>query len=1186
MKNKKLLKVVSLMALATTCVASGVLALNTKVANAASEDVFHELGASVRVSTTDKGIRFAFGLPEDKTGDGYEIGTLVIPKDVLGDDVLNHNSDTVDAVAVDYTPIPCTKNWVPNEELDGAQDGYNYYNAALTDIPELNYNTVLVARSYYKDNEGNYTYSDPVERSIGYVASAALNDGYNDTKNILTGIVSTGYGDTALTVEGGEELLSVADASTLTASNEKGYLPVWSSSNPNVATVDKTGKVTAVKGGETTVTATIGNVTAEKTVYVIGEGLYADQLGMRVNGYNMTNNPTYMTMNIGANGEMIIGAKFQASWDNYHAGLVWNNIASAAYYDTLVANGYKYLTFDLKVDGADEDKVSDLYVFCGQQLDKIEQVDGVYKVKVLVSDISRVYDAITTNLPNDNRQGQIGTRHGMFLAWRDNRGTDRGVERNYVFTISNPKFTIPTLEVDFAEDNTDLIEVGKTTTLTAQTNVGGEITWSSSNEAIATVVDGVVTGVKGGEVTITATSADGLTESETVYVVGDGLYSDQIGARMNGWNMSSNVDYCGVTTGENGETVITSQFLANATYSPALVLRNMYSKAYYQALIASGYTKLTFGLKVEGDVTDLYVFGKQVSALPQNNGVYAVVVDVQHIVNHYDTMNTIATSGSQVGQASSLAAKLISWKSPANDWSSTRNYVFTIANATFNKAATLAVDFATGSEASIIASNTTTLVATSNWDTDFVEWTTSDDTIATVVNGVVTGVASGEVTITATLDGVSVSKNITVVAPTLDVEFETDGKDLIDVNETTSLIAYTNGNVDNVEWTTSDATIATVQDGIVMGMKGGEATITATLAGVSVSKTVYVVGAGLYSDQIGVLNAGWNYTNKEGYFSMETGANGEMIATTTIKAVTATPSALTVRNLFTKAYYEKLIANGYTKLAFTLNVGGENAANVSDLYVFNKKLTGFAKNANGDYVISADLQTLVDYYDTIATLGHDVAATKDQFNIMLLGWKDTTNNWAARNYVFTISEAQFVKGILFADNFGMRIQGNVKTDNANYITMELGENNELIINAKFEATSAVNGNGYHAGLVFRGMGNTDYYNALKAQGYTKVTFDLKIEGKTAADTLENMVVFCGQQISSLQKVGDVYKVEFTLDKLIEQLGTINQIDPDLGGQKGTTGSRSAMFLAWRDNRASDIGTSKSFTITISNAMYV
>ena len=688
MKNKKLLKVVSLMALATTCVASGVLALNTKVASAASEGVFHELGASVRVSTTDKGIRFAFGLPEDKTGDGYEIGTLVIPKDVLGDAVLNHNNDTVDAVAVDYVSIPCTKNWLPNEELDGAQDGYNYYNAALTGIPELNYNTVLVARSYYKDSEGNYTYSDPIERSIGYVASAALNDGYKDTKNILTSIVSTGYGDTALTVEGGEELLSVADASTLTASNEKGYLPVWSSSNPNVATVDKTGKVTAVKGGETTVTATIGNVTAKKTVYVIGEGLYADQLGMRVNGYNMTNNPTYMTMNIGANGEMIIGAKFQASWDNYHAGLVWNNIASADYYDTLVANGYKYLTFDLKVDGADKDKVSDLYVFCGQQLDKIEQVDGVYKVKVLVSDISRVYDAITPNLPNDNRQGQIGTRHGMFLAWRDNRGTDRGMERNYVFTISNPKFTIPTLEVDFAEDNTDLIEVGKTTTLTAQTNVGGEITWSSSDETIATVENGVVTGVKGGEVTITATSADGLTESETVYVVG-GLNSNQIGSRVGGYQYQDKPNYFNMAIGQSGEMIITATLSDSAAYYPMLMLRNMESKAYYQKLIDNGYAKMTFMLAVGGansaDVSDLYVFGKKLTSFPKNaNGAYAVTVDVQHIVTYYDNIYGIATSTGQAGQKGSLDKMFIAWASPLT-WAGSRNYVFTISNCAFRK---------------------------------------------------------------------------------------------------------------------------------------------------------------------------------------------------------------------------------------------------------------------------------------------------------------------------------------------------------------------------------------------------------------------------------------------------------------------------------------------------------------------
>ena len=136
MRNKKMLKVVSLIALATTCIVSGAFAFNTKVANAETEGVFHELGASVRIST-DKGIRFAFGLPVDKTGDGYEIGTLVIPKNALGDAELNHNNDPADAVDVDYQPIPCTKNWVPSEELGPiVKDGYKYYNAALTDIPQ------------------------------------------------------------------------------------------------------------------------------------------------------------------------------------------------------------------------------------------------------------------------------------------------------------------------------------------------------------------------------------------------------------------------------------------------------------------------------------------------------------------------------------------------------------------------------------------------------------------------------------------------------------------------------------------------------------------------------------------------------------------------------------------------------------------------------------------------------------------------------------------------------------------------------------------------------------------------------------------------------------------------------------------------------------------------------------------
>jgi hypothetical protein len=191
-------------------------------------------------------------LSEDKTGNDYEIGTLIVPKAVLGDAELNHNDDTADEVDVDYEEIDCSKKWLPNDELPGAQAGYKYYNAALTEIPTVEYNTVLVARSYYV-KDGVYTYSDPVERSIGYVAAAALNDGYNDTNEILTNIVKTGYGETELTIEGAS-FASTGDVEAFTASNDKGYLPVWSTSNADIATVDKKGKVTAKKVGTTVLT--------------------------------------------------------------------------------------------------------------------------------------------------------------------------------------------------------------------------------------------------------------------------------------------------------------------------------------------------------------------------------------------------------------------------------------------------------------------------------------------------------------------------------------------------------------------------------------------------------------------------------------------------------------------------------------------------------------------------------------------------------------------------------------------------------------------------------------------------------------------------------------------------------------------------------------------------------------------
>lgn len=82
-----------------------------------------------------------------------------------------------------------------------------------------------------------------------------------------------------------------------------------------------------------------------------------------------------------------------------------------------------------------------------------------------------------------------------------------------------PIFPVTSIEVT---PTSGVLNVGETENLTAtvlpENATNKTVTWSSSNEAIATVVDGVVTAKGPGEATITATSSNGLTATYTVSV--------------------------------------------------------------------------------------------------------------------------------------------------------------------------------------------------------------------------------------------------------------------------------------------------------------------------------------------------------------------------------------------------------------------------------------------------------------------------------------------------------------------------------------------------------------------------------------------------------------------------------------------------------------------------------------------
>ena len=109
-----------------------------------------------------------------------------------------------------------------------------------------------------------------------------------------------------------------------------------------------------------------------------------------------------------------------------------------------------------------------------------------------------------------------------------------------------------------------------------------------------------------------------------------------------------------------------------------------------------------------------------------------------------------------------------------------------------------------------------------NYENQKVKWTSSDESIATVENGIIHAKKEGKVTITATIDkkdytcDVTVHKLIKVI----------DQKEMTVIKGGQGQLTITNVDPEKIKWNTSDYGIATVANGTVYGLKTGKATIT------------------------------------------------------------------------------------------------------------------------------------------------------------------------------------------------------------------------------------------------------------------------------------------------------------------------------------------------------------------------
>ena len=399
------------------------------------------------------------------------------------------------------------------------------------------------------------------------------------------------------------------------------------------------------------------------------------------------------------------------------------------------------------------------------------------------------------------------------------------------------------------------LTVGGTATLTATVSPSNAtnrtVSWSSSNTNVATVNNGTVTAKSAGTATITA-SAGGKSASCTVTVQTTTI--NVAGISLNNSSLSLTV---------GGTATLT------ATVSPSNATNGTITWSSSNTNVAT-VNNGTVTAKAAGSATITASAGGKSASCTVN--VQAATVNVTGVT--LSSTNLSLTAGG--------TATLTATVSPSNatnrtvSWSSSNTSVATVSNGTVtaksvgtatitataggkNAYCTVDVQPVTINVTSVILSNssisltegeTATLSATvtpSNATNRTVSWSSSNSSIASVNNGTVTAKSAGTATITASADGKSASCTVIVQPLIINVSGVSLSNSSLSLNvgSTSTLSAtVTPSNATNktVSWSSSNPSVATVNNGTVTAKSAGTATITATADGKSASCTVTVLG--------------------------------------------------------------------------------------------------------------------------------------------------------------------------------------------------------------------------------------------------------------------------------------------------------------------------------------------------------
>ena len=144
---------------------------------------------------------------------------------------------------------------------------------------------------------------------------------------------------------------------------------------------------------------------------------------------------------------------------------------------------------------------------------------------------------------------------------------------------------------------------------------------------------------------------------------------------------------------------------------------------------------------------------------------------------------------------------------------------------------------------SLYVGNSYTFTATTSNGEGLITWTSSNEEVASISDGIVNALKVGNTTITATYSGKTASCYVVVNEAPATITLNTNSL-TVGVGEDETLVATITNGSGSVTWSSNNTSVATVNNGVVTGVSKGNAIITASYSGVSTTCSVLVTDDG------------------------------------------------------------------------------------------------------------------------------------------------------------------------------------------------------------------------------------------------------------------------------------------------------------------------------------------------------